>query len=135
MCVSTKLRLFISYSHRDEGHFNEFKKHLAPLKEKGLISEWHDRKIMAGEDFQKSIDDHLEDADIVCLLISPDFLDSTECKKETTKAIGLKEKKGVSVIPIILSECGWKDVGNISSLLAVPKDGKPVSSFERPDIA
>ena len=135
MCASAKLRLFISYSHRDEGHFNEFKKHLAPLKEKGLISEWHDQKIMAGEDFQKSIDDHLEKADIVCLLISPDFLDSTTCKKETTKAIELKEKKGVSLIPIILSECGWKDVRNISSLLALPKDGKPVSSFERPNIA
>ena len=135
MRETAKLRLFISYSHRDEGHFNEFKKHLAPLKEKGLISEWHDQKIMAGEDFQKSIDDYLEKADIVCLLISPDFLDSTACKKETTKSLELKEKKGVSLIPIILSECGWKDVRNISSLLALPKDGKPVSSFERPNIA
>lgn len=122
------------YSHRDEGHFNEFKKHLAPLKEKGLISEWHDRKIIAGEDFQKSIDDHLENADIICLFISPDFLDSQACKKEVTKPLELKKKKGISVIPIILSECGWSDMQNISSLLALPTDGKPVSSFERVDI-
>ena len=130
-----KLRLFISYSHRDEGQINRFKKHLAPLKEKGLISEWHDRKIMAGEDFQKSINDHLEDADIICLFISPDFLDSQECKKEVTKSLELKKKKGISVIPIILSECGWSDMQNISSLLVLPTDGKPVSSFERSDIA
>ena len=121
MCELAELRLFISYSHRDEGQINRFKKHLVPLKENGLISEWHDRKIMAGEDFQRSINNHLEDADIICLFISPDFLDSQECKKEVTKSLELKKKKGISVIPIILSECGWSDMQNISSLLALPR--------------
>jgi hypothetical protein len=41
-------KLFISYSHLDEHFIDEFKKHIAPLKQNGLISEWCDRKIIAG---------------------------------------------------------------------------------------
>ena len=49
-----KLKLFISYSHRDEEPYvEEFKKHIAPLKENGLIEEWYDRKILPGEDYQR----------------------------------------------------------------------------------
>jgi len=50
------LKIFISYSHHDEKHFiEEFKKHLVPLKDKGLVEEWYDRKILPGEDYQSKI--------------------------------------------------------------------------------
>ena len=66
--MNNKLKIFISYSHHDEKHFiEEFKKHLAPLKDKGLVEEWYDRKILPGEDYQSKIGYNLEDADIICL--------------------------------------------------------------------
>ena len=38
--MNNKLKIFISYSHHDEKLFiEEFKKHLAPLKDKGLVEE------------------------------------------------------------------------------------------------
>ena len=43
------LKLFISYSHQDEDIKNELLKHLSPLKRLNLISDWHDRKIEAGD--------------------------------------------------------------------------------------
>lgn len=130
-----KLKLFCSYSHLDEAKVEKFLKHLAPLENEGLISKWYDRKIEAGENFQKNIDNNLADADIVCLLISANFLSSTPCLAEKADAIKLKERKGISLIPIILSDCGWKDDSDISRLLALPTDGKPVSNFENPDTA
>ncbi|MFZ3065364.1 MAG: TIR domain-containing protein [Nitrospirota bacterium] len=131
-----KLKLFISYSHLDENHYIEqFKKHIAPLKDNGLVEEWYDRKILPGEDYQNKIDNNLEDADIICLFISVNFLSSDECKKEKKKALELRKKKGISVIPIILSHCGWLDDKDISKLLALPTDGKPVSSFQNRDEA
>lgn len=132
---NTRLKLFISYSHEDESHIKEFKKHTAPLKDKKLISEWYDREIVAGRDFQKEIDNNLKNADIICLFISSDFLASESCKKERDKAIELEQEKGVSIVPIILSECGWKDDDKISNLLAIPTDGKPISDFENSDKA
>jgi len=130
-----KLKLFIIYSHLDESYIEQFKKHIAPLKDNGLIEEWYDRKILPGEDYQNRIDNNLEDADIICLFISANFLDSPSCKKEKKKALELRKKKGISVIPIILSPCGWLDDKDISKPLALPTDGKPVSRFQNMDEA
>jgi len=94
-----------------------------------LIEDWYDREILPGKDYQKEIDNNLEDADIICLFISADFLSSNNCKKEKKKALELRKKRGISIIPIILSCCGWQDDENISHLLALPTEGTPVTSF------
>jgi len=134
--MNNKLKIFIAYSHNDEKPFiDEFKKHLAPLKDKGLVEEWYDRKVLPGEDYQSEINYNLENGDIICLFISASFLDSPNCKKEKKKAIGLRNKKGTQVIPIILSPCGWLDDEDISKLLALPTDGKPISTFQNRDEA
>jgi hypothetical protein len=123
------LKIFISYSHKDETYIEEFRKHLQPLKDDRLVEEWYDRRILAGEDYEKEINNNLEDADIICLFISANFLSSESCKKEKKKALELRKKKGVAVIPIILEQCGWQDDNDIKNLLALPTDGKPISSF------
>lgn len=129
MKQNEKLKLFISYSHLDEEHIKEFIKHIAPLKNNGLIEDWYDRQIIAGQDFQDKIDNNLGNAGIVCLFISANFLSSKPCLKEKQNALELKKKKGIVIVPIILSACGWFDDKDISSLLALPTDGKPISDF------
>ena len=130
-----KLKLFISYSHNDEEYIKDFIKHIAPLKTKGLIEDWYDRKIIAGKDYQDQIDNKLEDADIICLFISANFLSSNACMEEKKSAFELMKKKGIIVVPIILSPCGWLDDTELSCLLALPTDGKPTSDFKNPDTA
>jgi uridine kinase len=134
-----KLKLFICYSHKDNlddnPYIEQFKRHTAPLKNNGLIEEWYDREIFPGENYQNKIDNNLEDADIICLFISANFLFSDSCMKEKKKSLELRKKKGISVIPIILSHCGWKDDKDISKLLALPTDGDPVSNFQDLDKA
>ena len=71
----------------------------------------------------------MQNADIVCLFISANFLASIPCIVEKKDALELRKKKGIVVVPIILSACGWLDDKEISSLLALPEDGKPISGF------
>ncbi|CAD7767103.1 MAG: TIR domain protein [Candidatus Argoarchaeum ethanivorans] len=134
-----KLKIFISYSHKDNlpdnPYIEEFKKHITPLKDNGLIEEWYDRRILPSEDYQNKIDNNLEDADIICLFISVNFLSSGSCKDEKKKAFELRKKRGVPVISIILSPCGWKDDKDISKLLALPTDGIPISKYPDRDEA
>ena len=130
-----KPQLFISYCHLDEDKIDGFRKHLAPLKNRGLISEWYDRKIIPGQNLKKVINSKIENSDIICLFISANFLDSSECLDEKEQAIELKKNRGIFVIPIILSDCGWQDDIDIRSLLALPTDGIAISKFENEDSA
>lgn len=135
MSTNSKLNLFLSYCHLDEEKVKEFTKHLAPLKTNGLIIEWYDRKILAGQDFHDTIDNNLRRADIICLFISANFLASKECNKEKDKALEYREKTGITVIPIIVSDCGWLDIKDISSLMVLPTDGKPIDNYSNTSTA
>jgi len=135
MKKTKKLNLFLSYSHNDEEHVDAFLKHISPLKNNELLNIWHDRKILPGKDYQSEIDKKLGDSDIICLFISSSFLSSTSCIKEKRIALEFVKSKGISVIPIILSPCGWLDDPELYPLLALPTDGNPVSSFKNNDSA
>jgi len=129
---NSKLKLFIGYSHLDntpeKPYIEDFKTHIAPLKKYCFIEEWYDRELLPGDELEK-IDSNLENSDIICLFISAHFLNSHACMDEKRRALEFKEKKGVQVIPIILSPCGWKEDGDIIKFLAMPTDGKPISAF------
>ncbi len=127
------LKLFISYSHKDETLVSKFINHIAPLKSSGQITEWYDRKIETGEEFQNDIDNNLENADIICLMISDNFLASKACMDEKEVALNLRKKKGIRVIPIIVSPCAWTMQNELSELLASPTDGKPITSHTDPN--
>jgi hypothetical protein len=66
-------KLFFSYSHKDESLRDELAKHLTLLERQGVISSWHDRKILAGGVWDEEIKKNLKTADIVLLLISVDL--------------------------------------------------------------
>jgi hypothetical protein len=58
-------KVFISYSHKDELFKEDLDEHLSLMKRNGIISVWHDRKILAGSKWGTEIDDNLEQADII----------------------------------------------------------------------
>lgn len=72
----TSIEVFYSYAHEDEMLRNELEKHLSIPHRQGLISSWHDRRIVPGTDWTQTIHSHLETATLILLLISPDFLAS-----------------------------------------------------------
>jgi hypothetical protein len=76
---SKPIHLFYSYSHKDEQLRDELEKHLMALKRQGIIMDWYDRDIRAGDEWSREIDEHLTTADIILLLISADFLASDYC--------------------------------------------------------
>jgi len=128
-------KVFFSYSHADEELRNELEIHLAALKRQGLISAWHDRRIYAGQDFDREINVHLEDADIILFLISPNFIASDYCYNvEVKRALERRSKGEAEVLPVILRSCDWKDLP-FGKLLAVPTDGKAVTKFADRDEA
>jgi hypothetical protein len=127
--------LFFSYSHKDEDLRDELEVHLSGLKRQGVISTWHDRRITAGSELGPAIDENLDSADVILLLVSPDFINSDYCyEKEMSRALVRHKLGETRVIPVILRPCDWHGLP-IGGLLATPTDGKPVTKWPDRDEA
>lgn len=128
-------RVFMSYSHRDEALRDELEVQLAMLKRQGLISVWHDRRMVAGDRLDWSINQELDQADIVLLLISPDFLASDYCYKiEKARALERHREGTARLISIILRPCDWTH-SDLPEFLVTPTDGKPITTWPNQDEA
>ncbi|MEH1868245.1 MAG: SUMF1/EgtB/PvdO family nonheme iron enzyme [Nostoc sp.] len=122
------LKVFISYSHADEPLKNELVNHLTMLKRQGVISTWDDREIPPGGEWDRQINENLNTADIILLLVSSDFIRSEYCwSVEVTKAVERHEAGEACVIPIILRSVAWQSPPLVR-LQALPKNAQPVTS-------
>jgi hypothetical protein len=123
------LVVFISYSHRDEALYDQLARHLKPLEYEGVIHPWSDHRISAGNDFGAEIAAALDTANIILLLVSPDFIASEYCWGiEMKKALDRHAAGQARVIPVILRPTDWFRCP-FGKLSAVPMDGKPVTTW------
>lgn len=128
-------KLFVSYSHKDEAFREDLEEHLTMMSREGVISIWHDRKILAGQEWKGQIDDNLEQADIVIFMVSPSFLASDYCfDVEVARALEKKEHGSAEIISIIIRPCDWA-AAKFSKYQAVPTDAKAVSTWDNKDEA
>src|SRR5450755_2601649 len=131
----TAINVFISYAHEDEALLERLHTHLSSLTQPGRITTWYDRELVAGSDWAGGIDAHLEQADIILLLVSADFIASRYCYQiEMTRALERHEAGQACVIPIALRPADWKDMP-FASLHALPTDARPVTSWSNQDEA
>ncbi len=128
-------KIFICYAREDERLLNNLKKQLSPLQHNGLIDLWYDRNISAGSEWEKEINQHLNSAEIILLLVTPDFMASHYCYGvEMKRALERQEQGEAVVIPIILRPVDWESTP-LSKLQALPKDGKPAMTWTNEDEA
>jgi TIR domain len=129
------VKLFYSYSHRDEDLRKELVNHLTNLEHQGVLAPWHDRDIEAGQEWNQEIERHLNEAQIILLLISSDFIASPFIRdKEMARAMERHDAGEAVVIPVILRTCDWKGAP-FGKLQGLPKNMKPVNEWPDSDRA
>jgi hypothetical protein len=133
--ASGTTEVFFSYAHKDKRLRDQLETHLSSLKRQNIITGWHDRKIAAGTEWKDRIDEHLESARIILLLVSADFLASEYCYNvELKRALERHEAGEARVIPVILRPCDWQ-TAPFGKLQALPTDAKPVTEWSSRDRA
>ncbi|MFH0728779.1 MAG: toll/interleukin-1 receptor domain-containing protein [Pseudomonadota bacterium] len=119
-------KVFISYSHQDEALKDLLMLTFRTLESEGYVSAWHDRMILAGQEWDETIQKNLESSNLVLFLVSEAFLKSGYCRNvEMKTALKRSKQKKAYVIPLILSKCNWKEE-QFAALLALPTDGQPI---------
>ncbi|MEN6350828.1 MAG: DnaB-like helicase C-terminal domain-containing protein [Syntrophomonas sp.] len=130
------IKIFYSYSHKDEQLREALETNLAILKRQNMAIDWHDRKIIPGQTWASEIDAYLNESDIIILLISADFIASDYCYgKEMELALRKHESGNTAVLPIIIRPVDWMTGTPFAKLQALPKDGKPVTTWKNQDEA
>jgi len=128
------LRLFLSYSHRDEKYLNELRKDLKLMERNGLIRTWYDRALTAGEKWEPRILQELNGADVIVCQVSRDFLASDFCVlTELERAIERKTAGEAELIAYVLKDSGWREVPRLADFQILPKEGKPLVDWKDKD--
>jgi WD40 repeat protein len=130
---SEHLHIFISYSHKDAEHLERLKTHLTPYFTDGDLEYglWDDTKIQTGTKWTSDIEQALQLADVAILLISADFLASRFIREnELPPLLEAAEKKGIKIIPVILSPSGFENNAKLAQFQAANSPSEPLSSME-----
>lgn len=131
----SEILVFYSYAHEDEEYKGMLDKHLSILQKQGFIRVWHNRKIMAGAEWENEINNNLENATIILLLVSVDFLASDYCYgKEMAHAIDRHNAGKARVIPVIVRPVDW-ELAPFAKLQVIPQDGRAITSWNNQDEA
>ena len=129
------IEVFFSYSHKDEKLRDKLAVSLKIFERQEVISGWYDRQITAGSEWAGQIDERLNTAQIILLLISPDFLASDYCYDlEMKRALERHHDGNARVIPIILRPCPWERAP-FGKLQVLPANARPVTDWPNRDKA
>jgi nucleoside phosphorylase len=133
---SDVLNVFYSYSPKDEPLRKQLEIHLAILKRQAWIKDWYAHNISGGQAIEEEISIHLKQAQIILLLISPDFLASDSCyEKEMLPALAMQEAGKARIIPILLRPTTGLKETPLDNLLVIPRNGKAVTEWGHLDRA
>jgi nucleoside phosphorylase len=126
--------VFIAYAKEDEKLKKELETHLATLKREKVIQPWHSEQTGAGLDWEQEIRSHLDQSQIILLLISPSFLASDSLYESMEYAMQRHKEDTARVIPILIRPA---DIGAspFKDLQGLPRDRRPVDTVSNRDQA
>jgi hypothetical protein len=128
------IRLFYSYARKDKTMRDRLAGHFGALQRSGQVQPWHDDQIPPGTEWKYEIEIQLATADVILLLVSPEFLSSKSCYTELQQALKRHERREAAVIPVILRPVDWQTT-QLGRLQALPANGKPVVLWNNRDEA
>ena len=129
------VEVFISYAHKDKLLRDQLAIQLSNLRRQEVIRDWFDGDIIPGTEWRKQIQQHLESAQIILLLVSADFMASEFCYSiEMTRAIQRHKDGNARVLPILMRPTDYEGAP-FAKLLMLPTDAKPVTRWTNQDDA
>jgi nucleoside phosphorylase len=125
-------QIFYSYdwdTRKDRELINELKKQLAIPRRNKQIQEWDISQLLPGEDREQAIAEHLQQADLFVVGLSPSYVGSVtyDYYTELEKIMEQKSRRNVIVIPVQLRKLdNWEELPT-GKLQLLPRNKKPVS--------
>jgi hypothetical protein len=130
---SARTNIFLSYSHKDEKWVRRLRTHLAPLMQSRDLVLWDDTRMMPGTEWKEEISERLSRADLVLMIVTPDYLASEFIANTELPAIlSAAQQQGVKVAWMAVKETLFQETP-ISAFQALNDPSKPLSSMRNLD--
>ncbi|HEU5377850.1 MAG TPA: TIR domain-containing protein [Ktedonobacteraceae bacterium] len=109
--MQTPARIFVSYAKEDREYYTLLERTASHLVHQGIITLWnpHDH-IVAGTPVREEISRQLQEASLIFLLFSPDYLADEACYEQMQQAIQIGEQEPDRVWIILLRPCLWTEI-------------------------
>ena len=133
--MNENIEVFCCYAREDLSLLLKLRKHLAFLKRGVSLNIWHDMDVSPGAEWEEEINEHLNTAHIILLLVSPDFMASEYCtSREMKRAMERHERGEASVVPILLRPVHWQEAP-FAKLRVLPNNTRAVTEWQNRDQA
>jgi len=116
----------------DAALLTQWETHLQPLRQAALISIWSEIHLAPGADRAVEIERQFATADVVLLLLSPDFFASPDCLELMEQALQQSHAATTRVIPILLRSVAWQE-SPLAALTPWPSNKKPIMLWSDQD--
>ena len=132
---SNSIKIYTIYADADKIHKQRLETQLAAYTWNGMITLWDKGLINAGPELtQQEINTYIDTAQIILLLISPNFSADKNCVTDMRRAMQRRIDKKTTVIPIYIRPTDWPGAP-FEGLLSLPRNKPPVSSWSKADEA
>lgn len=135
--LQTSAPIFLSYAEEDHEYCDLFKKHLSEPVRKQVLTLWSQYDIAPGEKVEDEVSFHLQQASLILLLLSPDYLANDACYQQLQQSIEIGEQEPERVCIILLRPCAWRDIWTTivhkDYFRFLPYSGRTISHWSIPD--
>lgn len=131
---SPPISIFCVAAPSDATLLTQWEQHLLSLQQAGQISIWSERHLMVGSPRVQQLHEHLEQANLIVLLISANFFASDECMALMEHALQSREHREVCVVPLLLRPVAWRE-SPLALLSCLPPNKVPVTLWANEDAA
>ncbi len=133
--TSQGMPIFFAYAREDEKMLKKLIAHFKLMELQGLIRFSYQWEMSGGDRRDLELERRLDEAQIILLLISSDFMNSPECYSIAKRAMERREEPNtVRVIPVILHPTDLEDAP-FKNLAFLPSNDKSVEEWTSQDQA
>ncbi len=119
------------YMQNDESFYRNLQTYLSVWQRERYI-QW--LELSAGSDVKQMLQAHLQQADLILLLISPDFFAQEQCYTAMLAALQEQLLRHIPVVPILARTSLWKE-SDCGGLRALPGNTQPIAEWFHPEQA
>jgi SIR2-like domain/TIR domain len=130
------VRAVYLYAKEDKPWKEMLDKHLAVLRENQGIDTWEESMILGGENEDAQVQKQINQANLILLLVSSDFLASDKLYNEQLRqALTRNRENKAFVVPILVRSCVWEGAVFSKSKFILPKSKEFLANWPDHDAA